>query len=153
LGQVYPPAPSPALYCEDESVLGAPFYLMERREGIILRRTTTGVGHLPRPTLRRLAESLVDHLARLHALDYAAAGLADVGKPQGYVERQVTGWTRRYLDARTEEMPELDRTAAWLAEQRPNESGAAMIHNDYKFDNLVLDPNDLTRIVGVLDWE
>jgi aminoglycoside phosphotransferase (APT) family kinase protein len=79
--------------------------------------------------------------------------MADLGKPEGYVERQVTGWTRRYRDAQTEDLPTLEQVAAWLADHRPEESGAALIHNDYKFDNLVLDPEDLTRIVAVLDWE
>ena len=93
-------------------------------------------------------------MAELHALDYRAAGLDDLGKPQGYVERQVTGWTKRYHDARTDDVPDLERTIAWLAENRPAESaGATLIHNDFKFDNLVLDPDDLTQIVAVLDWE
>ena len=93
-------------------------------------------------------------MAELHALDYHAAGLDDLGKPQGYVERQVTGWIKRYQDARTDDVPDLERTMAWLAANRPAESAAAtLIHNDFKFDNLVLDPGDLTRIVAVLDWE
>src|SRR5262249_13636503 len=126
---------------------------MERRRGIILRRAPAGDGGFPPETLRQLGVSLVDNLARLHALDCAAAGLTDLGKPQGYVERQVMGWGRRYQESRAEEIPDLERTAAWLAGNRPQEFGAALIHNDYKFDNLVLDPSDLTRIVAVLDWE
>jgi aminoglycoside phosphotransferase (APT) family kinase protein len=153
LCKVYQPAPCPVLFCEDEDVIGAPFYLMERRRGIILRRTPTADGLLLPGTVRRLGKSLVDDLARLHALDYQAAGLGDLGKPQGYVERQVTGWSRRYQDARTDDIPALEQVATWLAGNRPGESGAALIHNDYKFDNLVLDPSDLTRIIAVLDWE
>jgi aminoglycoside phosphotransferase (APT) family kinase protein len=140
------------LYCEDESVLGAPFYLMERRRGIIIRKPP-GDHPVPPATVRRLCESLVEGLARLHALDYSAAGLADLGKPEGYVERQVSGWARRYRDAQTDDLPALERAGAWLATNRPAESGAALIHNDYKFDNLVLDPDDPGRIVAVLDWE
>ncbi len=153
LSPVYPPAPRPVLFCEDESVLGAPFYLMERKRGVILRRPPRSDRLLPPELVRRLGESLVENLARLHALDYQAAGLGDLGKPEGYVERQVTGWTRRYRDAQTDDLPPLEQAAAWLADNRPGESGAALIHNDYKFDNLVLDPDDLTRIVAVLDWE
>jgi aminoglycoside phosphotransferase (APT) family kinase protein len=141
------------LLCEDESVLGAPFYLMERRRGIILRKTPAADPLLPPGTLRQLGESLVDNLARLHALDYQAAGLGDLGKPQGYVERQVAGWSRRYQDARTEEIPELEQVVTWLAANRPEQSASTLVHNDYKFDNLVLDPGDLTRIVALLDWE
>jgi aminoglycoside phosphotransferase (APT) family kinase protein len=96
---------------------------------------------------------LIDNLALLHALDYKAAGLADLGKPEGYVSRQVTGWINRYANARTDAHPEMDRVAEWLSGNMPAESAAALVHNDYKYDNLVLDPNDLTRIVAVLDWE
>ncbi len=154
LCRVYVPAPAPALYCEDESVLGAPFYLMERRKGVILRGTPPPDRPIPPELVRRLCETLVDNIALLHGLDYHAAGLDDLGKPQGYVDRQVAGWIKRYQDARTDDMPDVERTAAWLAGNRPAESaGATLIHNDFKFDNLVLDPNDLTRIVAVLDWE
>ena len=104
-------------------------------------------------TVGRLGAALVDNLARLHSLDYEATGLGHIGKPIGYVERQVTGWTRRYRDAQTGDLGGLERAMAWLDENRPGESGSALVHNDYKFDNLVLDPGDLTRIVAVLDWE
>jgi aminoglycoside phosphotransferase (APT) family kinase protein len=149
---VYPPAPKPLVYCEDDSVLAVPFYVMERRRGIILRRADNP-GSLDPPTARRLSEALIDNLARLHALDYKTAGLADLGKPDGYVARQVTGWINRYVNAQTEPLPAMDRIAQWLAEHMPTRSDAALIHNDYKYDNLVLDPQDLTRIVAVLDWE
>ncbi len=154
LRAVYPPAPRPVLYCEDESILGAAFYLMERRRGVILRGSSTADRPLTPDLIRQLCETLVDRMAELHALDYRAAGLDEVGKPQGYVERQVTGWIKRYQDARTDEVPDVERTARWLAENRPLESAkASLIHNDFKFDNLVLDPADLTRIVALLDWE
>jgi aminoglycoside phosphotransferase (APT) family kinase protein len=152
LCRVYEPAPCPLLYCEDEGVLGAPFYLMERRRGIIVRKPPVD-RPIPPETVSRLCESLVENLVRLHAIDYRAAGLTDLGKPDGYVERQVTGWSRRYGDARTDDVPALERAAEWLAANRPAESGSSLIHNDYKFDNLVLDPDDLSRIVAVLDWE
>jgi aminoglycoside phosphotransferase (APT) family kinase protein len=154
LCRVYGPAPAPALYCEDESILGAAFYLMERRKGVILRGTPPPDPPMPPELVRQLCETLVDNIALLHALDYRAAGLDDLGKPQGYIERQVIGWTRRYQDARTDDVPDLERTMTWLAANLPAESaGATLIHNDFKFDNLVLDPGDLTRIVAVLDWE
>jgi aminoglycoside phosphotransferase (APT) family kinase protein len=142
------------LYCEDESILGVPFYLMERRRGVILRGSPTADRPLSPDLIRRLCETLVDRMAELHALDYRAAGLEEVGKPQGYVERQVTGWIKRYQDARLDEIPDLERAAAWLTGNLPAESaGASLIHNDFKFDNLVLDPADLTQIVALLDWE
>jgi aminoglycoside phosphotransferase (APT) family kinase protein len=146
---LYPPAPCPLLYCEDESVLGAPFYIMERRRGAILR----GPVSLPPETLRRAGESLVDNLAQLHTVDLQATGLAEIGKPEGYVDRQVAGWSRRYRESQTEPLADIDQVASWLRANQPAESGAALIHNDYKFDNLLLDPDDPARMVAVLDWE
>jgi aminoglycoside phosphotransferase (APT) family kinase protein len=153
LSRVYELAPKPVVYCTDESVLGAPFYMMERRRGIILRRKLSKELQPDPQTFRRLGTAFIDNLARLHALDYQAAGLGDLGKPEGYVERQVNGWIARYDKAKTDEWPAMDETAKWLVENRPPESGAALIHNDYKYDNVVLDSNDLTRLIGVLDWE
>jgi aminoglycoside phosphotransferase (APT) family kinase protein len=150
---VYPPAPRPLLYCEDAGVLGVPFYVMERRRGIVLRRAETPGLTIDPPTARRLSTALIDNLALLHALDYKAAGLAELGKPEGYVTRQVTGWISRYTNARTDPLPEMDRIAEWLSDHMPTGSAAALVHNDYKYDNLVLDPGDLTRVVAVLDWE
>jgi aminoglycoside phosphotransferase (APT) family kinase protein len=105
------------------------------------------------PTMRGLAERFVDELGALHALDWRAAGLGALGRPEGYVERQVGGWTKRWRDARTGEVPSLEAAAAWLAAHQPPERGASIIHNDFKYDNLVLDPSELTRVVAVLDWE
>jgi aminoglycoside phosphotransferase (APT) family kinase protein len=150
---VYPAAPRPNFYCEDDNVLGVPFYVMERRRGVILRRADNPGLAIDPPTARRLSTALIDNLALLHAVDYKAAGLADLGKPEGYVTRQVTGWINRYANARTEPLPEMDRLARWLSDHTPADSDAALVHNDYKYDNLLLDPEDLTRIVAVLDWE
>jgi aminoglycoside phosphotransferase (APT) family kinase protein len=93
------------------------------------------------------------NLADLHSVDYVAAGLEDLGRPEGYCRRQVEGWSKRYFAAKTHIHPELDSTIGWLNENIPSESGAALVHNDYKFDNIMLDPDDLTEIVAVLDWE
>jgi aminoglycoside phosphotransferase (APT) family kinase protein len=150
---VFSPAPRPLLYCADEGILGAPFYVMERRRGIVLRQELPPGWTLDPAAARRLCTALIDTLAQLHALDYRAAGLAELGKPAGYVARQVTGWAKRYDAARTDDVPEMERVARWLGEHLPGDSSAAVIHNDFKHDNLLLDPADLTRIVAVLDWE
>jgi aminoglycoside phosphotransferase (APT) family kinase protein len=152
LSAVYP-APRPVAYCEDPSVLGAPFYLMERLRGVIVRLNPPPELTGSPERVRGLCTAFIDRLADLHQIDYAAVGLGDLGKPAGYVERQVSGWTRRYEDARTDEIGEMTWLAGWLKERLPPESGAALIHNDYKYDNLVLAADDLTRIIGVLDWE
>lgn len=150
---VFPAAPQPFFYCEDVDVLGVPFYVMERRRGIILRRAANTGLDIDPPNARRLSTALVDTLALLHALDYKAAGLADLGKPDGYVTRQVTGWHSRYVNAQTDSLADMDCVARWLMGHKPAESGVALVHNDYKYDNLLLAPEDLTRIVAVLDWE
>src|ERR1700722_16767501 len=150
---VYPQAPKAILYCEDPSVLGSPFYLMERVQGIILRRDPPERLGISAETARQLSEAFVDNLAQLHALKYTAIGLADLGKPEGYLDRQVKGWIERYHASRTHDLSEVERISVWLNERRPREISPALIHNDYKYDNLVLDPTDITRIVGVLDWE
>ena len=153
LHDVYPLAPKVLLYCDDESIVGAPFYIMEPIHGIILRRTTLAGCNFSADCAKRLSESFIDNLARLHSLDYAAVGLGDLGKPEGYLERQVRGWIERYHGSKTHEFSEAEQMFAWMQQHLPAASGAALIHNDYKYDNVILDPNDITRIIGVLDWE
>jgi len=153
LSAVFPLAPQPYLFCEVPGVLGAPFYVMERRQGLILRKSLPEGLALPPPKMRELSTALVETLARLHAIDYQAAGLGDLGKPAGYVARQVAGWTKRYENALTGEVAAMGSVSRWLAERQPPESGVAVIHNDFKFDNLALDPADPAKIVAVLDWE
>ena len=150
---VYPPAPEVLCYCDDESVLGAPFYLMKPIRGVILRRDPPPELQFSADTAQRLSESLIDNLACLHRLDYEAIGLADLGKPQGYLERQVRGWIERYHGSRTHDLPEVGRISSWMNGHLPPSSDAALIHNDYKYDNVVLDSQDIAKIVGVLDWE
>jgi aminoglycoside phosphotransferase (APT) family kinase protein len=156
LSEVYQPAPKPLLFCNDEAVIGSEFYLMERRKGLIIR------GKAPQklvdsPELQKqVCESFIDNLAALHALDYKKAGLGNLGKPEGYVRRQVEGWTGRYFNAKTDEWRELESAIKWLRKNIPPESpniNAALIHNDYKFDNVMLNPENLTEITAVLDWE
>ena len=152
LRPTYARVPRMLAACDDPQLLGAPFYVMERVRGVILRGAP-GEASLAATTMRGLAERFVDEMAALHALDWRAAGLAELGRPEGYVERQVEGWSRRWLASRTGDVATIDAAAAWLAAHRPTERGAALIHNDFKYDNLVLDPSDLTRVVAVLDWE
>src|SRR5580704_12216831 len=149
----YPPAPEVLCFCDDDSLLGAPFYLMKPIHGVILRRDVPpGVDYSPE-VARRVSESFLDNLALLHSLDYRSIGLADLGKPQGYLERQVRGWVERYHDSRTHDIPQVEAISNWIQQHMPSSGSAALIHNDYKYDNVVLDPNDLAKIIGVLDWE
>jgi aminoglycoside phosphotransferase (APT) family kinase protein len=153
LHAAYSPAPKALLYCDDNSVIGAPFYVMEPISGVILRRDPPPGLALSPETVRALCESFIDNLARLHGIDYAAIGLADLGKPQGYLERQVHGWIERYHGSKTHDIPEVAQISQWMQQNLPASHYATLIHNDYKFDNVILDPSDLTKIIGVLDWE
>jgi aminoglycoside phosphotransferase (APT) family kinase protein len=155
LAPVFPPAPRPIAACDDESILGAPFYLMERRRGRVIRRG----GALAPEHARGLGVAFVDTLAALHALRPDEIGLGELGNPVGYVERQVTGWTKRWHDAKTDDVPDMDDLARWLDQHLPSAEpdevrrAATVVHNDFKYDNLILDDADPTRIVAVLDWE
>jgi aminoglycoside phosphotransferase (APT) family kinase protein len=153
LHSVYTPAPKVLFYCDDDSILGAPFYVMEAIHGIILRKDLPPGLELNPEKARRLSESFIENLIRLHNVDYGAAGLSDLGKPQGYLERQVRGWTERYYGSKTHDYLEVEKIAAWMKERIPSARDVSLIHNDYKYDNIVLDPADPTKIVGVLDWE
>jgi aminoglycoside phosphotransferase (APT) family kinase protein len=154
LAPVYARAPRPIFLCEEsESPLGAPFYLMERVRGVILRPPLPARLTIPPPLMESLSLAFVDALVELHQIDICAAGLADIGRPAGYLRRQVDGWTERYARARTDDVGDLDRIAAWLVANLPPEQPASLVHNDFKYDNLVLDPADLSSIRAVLDWE
>ncbi|MDX1632920.1 MAG: phosphotransferase family protein [Thermoanaerobaculia bacterium] len=149
----FPKVPEPLVYCEDEKVLGAPFYLMERVEGAILRAPVAEDREPPRERVSALAGSFVDTFVELHRVEVESTGLIELGKPEGYVRRQIEGWAGRYRRARTDEIPAMEEVARWLEERMPAERGVSLIHNDYKYDNLVLDPGDWSRIRAVLDWE
>lgn len=148
----FPFVPEMVATCEDESVIGAPFYVMQRIDGVVPRRSSLGMD-VSEAQARRLCEHAVDTLVALHEVDAQRAGLADLGKGPGYPTRQIEGWTARYQKARTWNVPDFHRVTAWLRAHTPEDAAFCVIHNDYRLDNLVLDAADPTRIVGVLDWE
>ncbi len=152
---VFPYCPKPLHYCADAGIIGAPFFVMEKLEGVILRRDLPEGMPLGPRDARALCENLLDVHVELHRVDYAAAGLHGYGKPDGYGERQVSGWCRRYVAARTEDVPDNAELMDWLTANLPESQGpASVIHNDYKFDNVVLTQRpEGWRITGVLDWE
>lgn len=153
LSKIYPKVPAPVLFCDDDNILRAPFYIMQRVRGVILRHRAPQGMELQPALMQKICFALIDTMIELHGLDYNAAGLHDLAHTEGYIERQITGWTKRYANARTDEIPELEHAAAWLASHQPQSFTAALIHNDYRYDNVVLDPNELTRIIAILDWE
>jgi aminoglycoside phosphotransferase (APT) family kinase protein len=151
---VYSLAPRPLVLCEDASVTGSTFYLMERRRGLVVR-TKEPPELTDKPQERRRAsEAMVNALADLHNVDIAAHGLVALGKPVGFVERQVLGWSERWKGSRTSELPEMDALASWLAERLPPDPlRPTMVHGDFKLDNVMLDQHDIGRVVAVFDWE
>jgi aminoglycoside phosphotransferase (APT) family kinase protein len=151
---VFPYCPKPLAYTEDETIMGCQFYVMERIPGIILRKDLPANMMLSADDARKLCVNMIDLHCRLHCLDYQAIGLSDFGKPEGYVRRQVNGWSRRFRDARTPDVPDFETVMAWLDKYCPPDSDRpGIIHNDYKFDNLVLNPKNPLEIIGILDWE
>ncbi|MGC8578954.1 MAG: phosphotransferase family protein [bacterium] len=154
LHPVFRYCPKPLVYSEDPSIIGCPFYVMERIKGIILRRDLPEGLVLKPDQVRQLCENMLDVHLELHSIDYKKIGLADFGKPEGYVRRQVDGWTERYRNARTDDVPDFEEVIKWLHDNMPEETKKpCIIHNDYKFDNIVLAPDNPLKIIGVLDWE
>ncbi len=148
----FPEAPRVFLLCEDPSVIGSTFFLMERRHGLVIR-------DLIPPELAAIpdypglvSEAFIDCLVRLHSIDVSQPGLGSLGKPEGFVQRQVRGWAERWTRAKIEELPEMDRIIRWLTDYLPPSVEATLVHNDYKLDNLMLRPSG-DRVEAVLDWE
>jgi aminoglycoside phosphotransferase (APT) family kinase protein len=153
LAPVYPYVPKMVALCTDERVIGGDFYVMERINGSILRGRIPPSLSLDEGSTRRLCVSAIERLVQLHQADPARAGLTDIGKGPGYVRRQVEGWSERYKAAHTWNVPSFARVMAWLSERQPDDVAQRIVHNDFRFDNLVLSPEDPQQIVGVLDWE
>jgi aminoglycoside phosphotransferase (APT) family kinase protein len=145
------PVPRVIGLCEDASVLGVPFYLMERVRGVILQRGSDP--GFSAETMRGISESFVATFAAIHSVDATDPAIAALGKADGYVSRQISGWIKRWHASRIDPVPAMDRVAEWLTSHEPASSGICLVHNDFKYDNLVLDPADPRRITAVLDWE
>jgi aminoglycoside phosphotransferase (APT) family kinase protein len=151
----YPPAPRAYVFCEDPGLIGAPFFVMERRRGIVVRRAIPpqwGGGSDP-VINRKISEVLIDTLADLHDVDPSAVGLADFGKPEGFLRRQIDGWYARYERAKTNDVPVVTELVQWLRDCQPPSPPATLLHNDWRLDNIMLDANDPGHCVAVFDWD
>jgi len=155
LYQGFPPAPRAYVYCEDRDVIGVPFFVMERRRGVVVRRDVPeqfGGGRDTTQT-RKLSEVLIDTLADFHAVDYRAVGLETLGKPDGFLARQVKGWTGRWERSKTKDVPAADLVVRWLEARMPPQTAPSLVHNDWRLDNMAVAEDDPGRAVAVYDWD
>ncbi|MCD6533131.1 MAG: phosphotransferase family protein [Deltaproteobacteria bacterium] len=154
LHPVFPYCPKPLAFTEETSIIGCPFFVMEKLSGIILRKDLPPELNFSKEQSRNLCLNLTNLQADIHAIDVKGNGLDFIGKPTGYVQRQVEGWSQRYRKAKTDDAPDCETLMAWLKEKMPMDTDhPTIVHNDYKFDNVVLDPDQPEKIIGVLDWE
>jgi aminoglycoside phosphotransferase (APT) family kinase protein len=153
LKPVYEKVPTMLGYTDDESVIGAEFYVMEKINGIIPRKHFPRGVNLSKEQAHKLCEVALDELINLHNVDIETANLSHIGKGAGYAQRQIEGWNKRYTNAKTWNVPSAKKIMAWLEDHVPAKETICMTHNDYRFDNLVLSASDPTQILGVLDWE
>ncbi|CAM1345439.1 phosphotransferase family protein [Tenacibaculum amylolyticum] len=149
----YSYVPEMIAVCEDESILGSTFYLMERLDGVILRKNFPKTINWNATTIREMCYSFWDKMIELHQIDYKQQGLDTLGKGEGYIERQITGWNKRYTNAKTWNVPSGKKVIKWLEENMPKETKLCVIHNDFRLDNVVIDAANPKNIFGVLDWE
>ncbi|GIV34641.1 MAG: aminoglycoside phosphotransferase [Chitinophagales bacterium] len=149
----YYPVPRMVAFCDDHSVMGCDFYVMEHVKGIILRKNLPKGLTLTRGQTRQLCMQVLETLIRLHTIDIEKTGLSRFGKGVGYVQRQIDGWTYRYQKARTWNVPRCTFVMQWLKHNMPKQERLCLIHNDFRLDNIVLSPDDPLKIIGVLDWE
>jgi len=148
------PVPNTLYYTKDPSIIGAEFYVMDRSEGPLIHSKIPKEWNWTEQETRQLCENFFQTLVDLHSVDYEAVGLGDFGKPEGYVNRQITGWNRRFEAAWTDDIEKFEDVQSWLVENMPaKERGAAVIHGDYRIDNCILKASDPTQIEAILDWE
>lgn len=145
--------PQSYLYCDDTSIIGAPFFIMERKQGIVIRKKFPSQYHDQQDAAREMSEALIDALVDLHQVDYKDLGLSKLGKPEGFISRQVEGWYKRWNGAKIEDNQLMDATYQWLRENIPQVSRFSLLHNDYKLDNMMFNPEDPSDIVSIFDWD
>jgi aminoglycoside phosphotransferase (APT) family kinase protein len=153
LNPVFNKAPKTFIYTEKEEVIGAPFYMMERIDGTIIRPHNVKQLNISESNFKIIANAWLYTFVELHEVDYKSAGLEDLGKPAGYVERQVVNWGKQYLKAATDDIPSAEKIMDWLQKNQPAAYSSTLIHNDFKYDNIVYDKDNWSKVVAVLDWE
>lgn len=153
LRDAFPLVPTMIALCQDDSVLDSDFYVMEKLTGLIPRKNMPRGLQISEADTRALCESMIDALVGLHSVDLEASGLTGLAKGEGYIDRQLSGWAKRYTDAKTWNVPSGKKIIQWLNDNKPANETICLTHNDFRFDNLVLAPDNPSDILGVLDWE
>jgi aminoglycoside phosphotransferase (APT) family kinase protein len=157
LQKEYPAVPKGLFYTDDISLLGSEFYLMEKVDGVLVKDKIPVEWALTKGDHRLFSQVIFDKLIELHQVDIEAAGLTEFGTPEGYAARQIVGWNKRFVNAKTADIPGFDDVREWLVATIPDESNstlpASLLHGDYRIDNVMLDPKDPFKVVAVLDWE
>lgn len=153
LNPIFSSAPKPYLYCEDKNIMDKHFYVMEKKQGLVIDEKIPdylGTSKIIGPLI---SEATLDTLVKLQSIDYIEAGLGKFGKPEGFLERQVNGWIKRYENSKTEQLSHVKELEKWLLANKPINEEVTIIHNDFKLNNLVFDKFDIRKVTGVLDWE
>jgi aminoglycoside phosphotransferase (APT) family kinase protein len=153
LSRVFPLAPTPYLYCEDVGIMERPFYLMEKKDGVVLDDSLPKEFENHAGTGRLVSNAVVETLVKLHAVDYEAAGLSSIGYPDGYLSRQVHGWIKRFQNSKTNDIPGAENVEKWLIENLPTSLKPTIVHNDFKLNNMMFSSSDPGKVIGVFDWE
>jgi aminoglycoside phosphotransferase (APT) family kinase protein len=153
LNRVFPLAPKPYLYCDDHNIMDRHFYVMEKKEGVVLDHSLPREFENQADTGLLVSKAVVDTLAKLHAVDYEAAGLSSIGYPEGYLSRQVHGWIKRFHNSKTNDIPEVECLEKWLLENIPQSGKPTIVHNDFKLNNMMFSATNPGEVIGVFDWE
>ncbi|WP_298539210.1 phosphotransferase family protein [uncultured Aquimarina sp.] len=151
--KAFPKVPKMYAFTDDESILGCPFYIMEKVDGIILSAREAKKRNVPASDFKTIADSWLNTFVELHNIDYKAVGLEDLGKPEGYVGRQVLNWGKQYLNAATDDVPAAEKVMKWMEEHQPKDYRYSLVHNDFKYDNVVFKDDSWNEVIAVLDWE
>ena len=153
LHQVFPYAPKAFVYQKDPSLIGADFLVMERRHGVVVRRKMPAEYKTMPSATRQMSIALIDALVQFHEVDYKAIGLSDLGRPDGFITRQIEGWYRRWHKAKEADLDDMDFVYKWLLENEPQDARQSLVHNDYKLDNVMLAADDPGKMVAIFDWD
>jgi len=153
LNQVFSLAPKPYIYCDDSTIMDRHFYIMEKKNGVVIDDSFPQQFSLIPQSRQLVSEAVVKTLIQLHEVNYVEAGLENIGYPEGYLSRQVHGWIKRYNNTKTVEIDGVEELEKWLLNNLPTSPMPTIVHNDFKLNNMMFSEKDPSQIIGVFDWE